>query len=267
MKVYNKLYRKENAMFKIGDKVEFPVTQSICANNELSAGAKLLIKTAHNRHQDYLIVRKITARNGMHEFHLGMSIDDYVYSTIFYACDLVLYGHSGLMFAPAVVGTSRVKCHCGKTHQLSSTQGVDHNIYRDYVDSSGWHIRLNKEPIRKPRGQSHYVYYVAYCPECWEIEKQRRQSAEAELPSILVEEPSLMQQIRSSMNISNSPGEAMRVPPQSVTWAIPVQQEGQTTGYAMADLSSQARDTVAPESPRQQITRPFSIWVHHKGVR
>lgn len=205
-------------MFRIGDKVEFPVTQSTMTNNVLSSVAKAVIRYAKSLNQDYLFVRDITVHNGIYNFKLTASVEGWAYATIFHMCDLVPYGHSGLMFAPAVVGTSRVKCHCGKTHQLMTNNGTSSTIYTTINDSAGWHIRLNNSFVKKPRGQQWYVYYVAYCPECWRIEKLRRESAEVVLPLIPPEEP------------PDSP--------------VPATQ---------------------PESSRPSISRPFSIWIHHKG--
>jgi hypothetical protein len=242
-------------MFRIGDKVDFPVTQS-GGDNALSSSARSLIRRSHE--QGYLIVKDIRYVGGEYMYCLGKSMEEPVI-VAFKSQDLVPYGHSGLLVAPAIAG-SRVKCHCGKTHQLITTGGLNRGIYIENVDISGWYTRLNNVPVTKPRGQREYVYYVAYCPECWQEERLRRSSAEQLLP-LTPPEP-MIEQIRNSMGISNSTGEAIRVPPQDVDWTIP--RRGSTDPQSIQQ--SRPESTTPSEPSRPQITRPFSIWLHHKGL-
>jgi hypothetical protein len=245
-------------MFFIGDKVEYPLTQSINTNSDLSVRAKLLIKAARNQHQNYLVVREISYSEGVYKFDVSLSTERYYNSTQFLGCDLVPYGHSGLVFYPATAHTNRVKCHCGKTHQLISTSGHQHEVYKDYVDSSGWYVRLNNLPIRKPRGAAQYVYYVAYCPECWTQEQLRRNSASIELQSISSPSMEISQTTQNLSNVidSNTTCQASQPVIHSTRTAqmpISVSDAWNTVEQDVNHMHERLRIIIVPKS----------IWVHH----
>jgi hypothetical protein len=218
-------------MFRIGDKVEFPVTQS-GGDNELTTSARSLIRRSYE--QGYLVVKDIRYVGSEYMYCLGKSMEEPV-TVVFKARDLVPYGHSGLLVYPAIAG-NRVKCHCGKTHQLITTGGLNHGIYIDNVDISGWYVRLNNTPITKPRGQRQYVYYVAYCPECWAAEKLRRSQAEQLLPTGLAAPITATQPSWTPQRGSTDPQ--------------PIQQ-------------TRPEQPASPEPSRPRIDRPSSIWIHH----
>jgi hypothetical protein len=231
-------------MFRIGDKVEFPVTQSEIVNNNLSHITRSMIRQNQTEGRDYFVVKDIDYCNGRYRYKLAKEMD-YTVVELFWARDLVPYGHSGLLVYPAIIG-NRVKCHCGKTHQIRNSGGVDCGVYNTHIDIDGWYVRFNNTPIRKPRGQRQYVYYVAYCPECWAEEKRRRQEAEQLLPPAPTYD--FATQVRGT--IATQPEETFR--------GLPILQQ-----RPEADIRS-----ASPEPSRPRIDRPSSIWIHHnKGGR
>jgi hypothetical protein len=123
------------------------------------------IEKALEARQDFLY---ITRNHSGSSTHASYDRNTNIYNT---------FGKHDLEILPTnfVVGRieagHRIKDDQGKTHtfepynETTCTLVKEDSEYIDYVDSTGWFIRLWKELVTKPRGTVEYTEYMAMTPE------------------------------------------------------------------------------------------------------
>jgi hypothetical protein len=159
-------------LVKAGIKAKIPTRKSTTGSTLADSNA---VKIAMEHNQDFIYVRSVASSGQL----------CYVYSNADYTEGHSSFYKQDLEILPtnfvqgAIENGHRIKDECGKTHTFEAydTNNTNQSLikdtddYIDYIDSTGWFIRLWKALVTKPRGTLEYTEYMAMCPTCYETYK------------------------------------------------------------------------------------------------